>query len=198
METFRGHLILIQSLIILGVCALSMNLPVLHADSLVENVNRDPDVTITSVNRRVDASKLKFGQYRAIFTFAVDANVNELNFSCVVSDLWIEGELSGAKVEPVPLKLSEGCVIEPTDAISHAGQRNAVAEFKTRMVKTEEGVLARQSDYRTFKSRGSAKFQQDVYVVLNWEQMDPLKPVGSYRGVVKLISEIPDGIQSPK
>lgn len=169
-----------------------------RADNFDEQVSELPTIDITAVNKKVDATGFKSGLYRATFTFDVDANVNVLNFSCVVSDLWIEGELSNAKVEPVPLKVSEGCMIEPTDAASHAGQRSAVAEFKKTMVKTEEGVLAHQSDYRTFKSRTGGQFQQDVHVVLKWEQLDPLKPVGSYKGVVKLISEIPDGVQLPK
>lgn len=157
------------------------------------NSSGGPDILVATVSASVASTQMTNGIYQATLIFAVDTTeTNRLNLSCIVSDLWIEGEDQN-EVTPIPLNKVSGCLIEPADAIAHSGQNSAVADFESGSLMTEEGIEAIKTDYRTFTARDSASsFKQDVYLVLSWEQNEPLKPVGRYEGLVKLVAEIPE------
>jgi len=151
-----------------------------------------PSVTVTTVSTKVHSEEFTNGQYRAVFTFWVDANVNELNLSCIVSDLWLGNKPGASGVKPIPLKVNNGCLVEASEGRVASGDKSAILSFKSGRLVTEEQVPAHKTKYKTFASNRGGHFKQDVHVLLTWRQDEPLKPVGKYSGVVKLLAEIPN------
>ena len=143
----------------------------------------DPNVAVTAGTPIVDAGTVQMGQFCATIRFRVDANLQQVSLSVEASDLWKGDDPLGTEVLPIPLDLSAGAVIAPTNAMPLAGGSTTASYTGDTQI---GNFPAKSTELIAFESSQNNHFSQDVFVTVCWNQDDPEKPTGEYSGKVKL------------
>jgi len=161
-----------------------------HVDKLA------PEVSVRAVSEIVNAGDLKKDGLEATFEFWIEAETDQVNLSCLVSDLNLRNDVHDSY--GVKLDLSKGCRIEVIDGYSVAGKNWELVDFKDERHTIDGSLNAKKSDYVTFRTIDATNFRRNVYVTVSWLRSGESKPVGSYEGSVKLLAAAPDKIYPAK
>ena len=157
-------------------------------------VKVDPNVAV-GAEAIVDAGTVQTGDFTATIKFRVDANLQAVYLYAAASPLYKGDDPTNNDVLPIPLELSAGIEIAPTNANPMEGGSN-VAGYTSAAVDIE-GFPGITTEMICFESSQNNHFSQDVFVTVVWNQDDPEKPTGEYSGKVKLwallMPEIPSG-----
>lgn len=158
--------------------------------------SQETEILVQAVNREVDAGNVDAGGIEETFQFWVEAEVDKVNLSCLVSDLQLGKGANDSK--GVALDASRGCRIEAADAFSVSGKTWEIVDFKNESRKIDGNLNAKKSDYVTFRTFDAGGFKRSVFITVSWTRSPESRAVGNYQGVVKLIAEIPDNVRPPK
>jgi len=159
-------------------------------------VNVDPNVAVGARTATVDAGTVQTGDFSATCEFRVDANKQQVALYVCASDLYKGDDPSNTEVAPISLNLSEGVLIDPTNANPLAGG-SKVASY-TGPGDVVEGFPTMCTEVIEYESSQNNHFSQSVFVTVTWTQDDPEKPMGEYSGKVKLVALLgPDSVQPP-
>ena len=165
-------------------------------DSFSHANERTPEVTVRAVSEIVNAGDLKRDGLEATFEFWIEAETDQVNLSCLVSDLNLRNDVNDSS--GVQLDSSKGCRIEVIDGYSVAGKNWELVDFKNERHTIDGSLNARKSDYVTFRTIDATNFRRNVYVTVSWLRSGESKPVGNYEGSVKLLAAAPDKIYPAK
>jgi len=143
-----------------------------------------PNVAVAANTPIVDAGTVQTGDFTAMIEFQVDANKQEVQLSVCASELWKGDDPTGLEVLPIPLNLSAGVVIAPTNANPVGGGSN-VANY-VGPGDPIDGFECQATEAILFESSQNNRFSQPVYVTVTWTQDDNEKPMGQYSGKVRL------------
>ena len=147
-------------------------------------VKVDPNVSVGANTPIVSAGTVQTGDFSATIEFRIDANMQFVNIYVEASQLYKGDDPTEPTVPPIPLNLSEGVTIAPTDAnpvdggsnvATYVGPGSPVGDYPTELTETI-----------TFESSQNNHFSQDVLVTVTWNQDDPEKPTGQYSGKVRM------------
>ena len=144
----------------------------------------DPNVAVSAETPIVDAGTVQTGEFSATICFRVDANLQMVYLYAAASGLYKGDDPTGSEVPPIPLNLSAGIEIAPTNANPVEGGSN-IANYQSDQVDID-GFSAVTTDMICFESSQNNHFSQSVYITVWWIQDDPEKPTGEYSGKVKL------------
>jgi hypothetical protein len=146
-----------------------------------------PRLTVTPQSPAVDVGLVQKGDFSATIGFRVEAGVERVQLSVSATGLYKGGVPTEVTVAPIPLAVSRGVLISPSDA-SPLGGGSGVANF------IESGSIgeydARVSESIAFGSKHQGRFGQDVHVTVTWSQDDGAKPPGEYCGRIRLTATI--------
>lgn len=134
------------------------------------------------------------------FTFFVEANVQQIEFSCGATDLFKGGITMDYTPgddhdDPIPLDKDFGCTIS-MDGATPQGGNSPTASFAGGLTDLLEGI---QSDWVVWKTNAinfHANFPEpsrNVSIHLRWNHSNPEQRIGEYSGFVKLYAMIPVG-----
>ena len=149
--------------------------------TIVATVN--PNVAVKAQTPIVDAGTVQMGDFSATIDFRVDANKESVALAVEASQLYKGDDPANKEVAPIPLNLTKGVEIAPTNAnpvsggsnvASFVGEGSPVGAYPTMATKA---IL--------FESSQNNRFSQDVFVKVTWTQDDPEKPMGQYSGKVR-------------
>ena len=146
----------------------------------------DPNCTVgvnTAVVQANGGNAVQTGDFCATISFRIDANLQSLYLYAAASPLFKGDDPTNDEVAPIPLDLSAGVVIAPTNANPMAGGSNVASFTEATMI---DAFPAMQTEMICFESSQNNHFSQDVLVTVCWTQDDPEKPTGEYSGKVKL------------
>lgn len=144
----------------------------------------NPNVAVGVLTPIVDAGTVQMGDFSATIAFRIDANMQFVALFCSASPLYKGDDPTEPEVPEIPLNISEGVVIAPTDAnpvnagsnvAAYTGPGENIGDYPTEATETI-----------VFESSQNNHFSQDVYLTVTWNQDDPEKPMGQYSGKVKL------------
>lgn len=174
------------SLVIVGIFALTFA-PVAFADldgdaSSHVWVDVVPNVAVAVLDTQVDIGEIQTGDFSSTITFRVDANMEDVNLSALVTDLYKGDDPTDATVAPIVVNNAAGVVIAPTDANPTNGATNVAILAPGALF---GDFTASQSSEINFESSQNGHFSQDVDVTVTWTQDDPEKPQGEYSGHVQ-------------
>lgn len=146
----------------------------------------NPNIAVGVLTPIVNAGTVQMGDFNAVIGFRVDANKEDVKLSVCASELYKGDDPTNPTVAPIPLNLSAGVPIAPTDANPMNGASN-VANYSggSCSIGAFPGLATEQIH---FESSQNGHFSQDVYVTVTWNQGDPEKPMGEYSGKVKFIA----------
>jgi len=157
-------------------------------------VKVDPNVAV-GAQAIVDAGTVQMGEFCATVQFRVDANLQAVYLYAAASPLYKGDDPTNDEVLPIPLALSSGIEIAPTNANPMEGGSNVAAYTSTSV--DIDGFPGTTTEMICFESSQNNHFSQDVFVTVCWNQDDPEKPTGEYSGKVKLwallMPEAPSG-----
>ena len=164
-------------------------------------VKVDPNVAVSCDDPYVDAGTVQMGDFFALVKFRVDANLQYVYLYAEATELWKGDDPNGTEVAPIPLNLSNGVTIEPTNA-NAMGEEDNVADFLSAAPDTSiDAYPAFKTEMVCFESSQNNHFSQDVTLTVWWTQDDPEKPTGEYSGKVRLtcvlIPEAPSCPEQP-
>lgn len=155
--------------------------------TVVATVN--PNVSVGTITSVVNPpTGIQTGDFCADIIFRVDANTQMVQLCVDASGLWKGDDPLGTEVLPIPVNLSAGAVITPTNANPIDGGTN-VAQFNGSPT-TIGNYPASASECITFESSQNNHFSQDVTVRVCYTQDDPEKPTGQYSGKVRLTAAV--------
>ena len=151
-------------------------------------VTVDPNISVGAITNNVDLNTVQTGSFPGEITFRVDANTEQVSLSVGTTVLYKGDDPTDPIVDPIPVAISDGAEIAPTDANPLAGGTN-VAEY-TGQFTNDYGFLGWATEWIAFESSQPGYFSQDVYVTVYWNQNDPEKPRGEYSGFVYLYASV--------
>jgi hypothetical protein len=131
----------------------------------------------------VDAGTVQTGEFCATITFRVDANLQQVCLLVEASPLYKGDDPNGEEVPPIPLDLSSGVEISPTNAYPLGGRDKIASYLEDSMI---GNFPAKKTESICYESSQNNHFSQDVLVTVCWNQDDPEKPTGEYSGKVRL------------
>ena len=146
----------------------------------------DPNVTVGVMTATVNAGTVQTGDFTATIQFRVDANKESICLSAAASPLFKGDDPTGAEVPPIPLNMSAGILIAPTNA-NPLANGNSTASYTSEAVDID-GFPGIGTEAICYESSQNGHFSQDVFVTVTWNQDDPEKPTGEYSGKVKLLA----------
>ena len=140
----------------------------------------DPDVDIGSI---------AFGEFDAVITFRIDANVESVKITITATDLY-KGD-TAASTWKIPVKRGDdtGALVQPAMGNAMGGHSNLLA-WLAGHVAYPNGMNASVSETVEFESGQNGHFSQDVDVTITYDQNYAELPRGEYSGFVKLVAEI--------
>jgi hypothetical protein len=162
-------------------------------------VNVDPNIAVMARTGNVDLGTVQLGKFAGNSIFRVDANEEAVMLGVATTDLYKGDDPTNTDVKPLPVDLSQGALIEPTNANPLGGASN-VAQYDSAgtSISTPFGDM---NGYRTnditFESSQNGHFSQDVSVTVGWQQPDPEQPKGEYSGYVVLYTALVGGTPIP-
>lgn len=154
-------------------------------------VTVDPNVAVVPETPIVEAGSVQTGDFTATICFRVDANMQMIYIFCEVSPLYKGDDPTEPDVPAIPINLSAGCEVQPTDGnpinagspiLTYVGAGAPIMDYPTELTETV-----------CFESSQNNHFSQSVYVTPTWNQDDPEKPTGQYSGKVRMtVLVVPD------
>ncbi|HEY3296749.1 MAG TPA: hypothetical protein VGL38_15060 [bacterium] len=145
------------------------------------------NIAVSVVTANVNLGSIQTGIFPGEITFRVDANSEAVNLSAAATALYKGDDPTDPTVTPIPLWLTTGALIEPTDASPLQGGSN-VGIYETPF--NYDGFLGMQTNYIPFESSQMGIFSQDVFVTVAWNQANPEMPTGEYSGFVCLYASV--------
>jgi len=149
----------------------------------------NPNVGISAVNPTVDAGTVQTGDFTAGIDFQVDANQQEVSFYVAASALYKGDDPTSTQVNPIPLNLSAGVLVQPANGNATGGHSNTLV-FLSSPGPVVNGFPTSQTETAQYSSSQNNHFSQNVHVTVTWTQGDPELPTGEYSGVVQLTALI--------
>jgi len=149
-------------------------------------VNVDPNVAVAARTATVDAGTVQTGDFSAVCEFRVDANKQQVSLYVCASELYKGDDPSNTEVAPIPLNLSAGVLIDPTNANPLAGGSKVASYVGSG--DPVDGFPTQCTEVIPFESSQNNHFSQSVFVTVVWTQDGPEKPLGAYSGKVKLVA----------
>ena len=147
-------------------------------------VHVTPDIAVSIPTVVNDLGNFSSGEITANLLFRIDANLESLGLYAEASPLFKGDDPTNTAVPPIPVDLTAGVTIAPTNANPTGGASN-VASF-TSTATTVNGFPATQTVTIPFESSQNCTFSQNVLVTVNWTLTNAQQPVGEYSGVVRL------------
>ena len=139
-----------------------------------------PSITVGSNPTGADMGEIQTGLFTGTFLFRIDSNIQYVNIQISATKLYKAGW--PGEVAPVPIANSEGVEIDPDVTLSQT------VAYETEV--TINGLDGSQFAMLTFESNQDGRFSSDIDVTVTWDQDDPTKPEGNYRGFVTLYAVI--------
>lgn len=144
----------------------------------------NPNIGIKPITAIVNAGTVQTGDFSADISFRVDANAQFIQTFASASPLYKGDNPTGTDVAPIPLNLSKGVAIVPT-------QGNEINSGDNKAAFTVAGdpigaYPTMKTETITLESSQNNHFSQDVNMKVWWTQADPEKPQGQYSGKVAL------------
>lgn len=134
------------------------------------------------------------------FTFFVEANVQQIEFSCGATDLFKGGITmditpGNSHDDPIPLDKDYGCTISMDGAMPQGGN-TPTASFAGGLSDLLQGIQSEWVVWKTNAINFHANFPEpsrNVSIDLRWNHTNPEQRIGEYSGFVKLYAMIPIG-----
>jgi hypothetical protein len=145
----------------------------------------NPNVGIAAVNPTIDAGSVQTGDFTASIDFRVDANKQEVSFQVDASPLFKGNDPTQTIVNPIPLNLTAGVLIQPINGNATGGHSN-MAKYTGTTGPIIQGFPTTPTEVVQFSSSQNNHFSQNVNVKVTWTQGDPELPTGEYSGVVQV------------
>jgi hypothetical protein len=145
-----------------------------------------PKISVSAVTQVVDLGSLRSGTMGANVVYHVDANRSEVTAFVEVSDLYRMQDPS-VQVGPIPLNKAAGILVQQGSGASwHVANSRLSISAPGSVI---DGHPTYKSDVGHLTSTRSI-FSNNVIVHVTWEQNDPDRTPGEYRGVVRLTTTI--------
>ena len=146
-----------------------------------------PNIAVGIPNPNVDIGEIQMGEFEALVTFRIDANVESVNIMIIATDLY-KGDVPESLWKiPVQRASSDagpaGALVEPEMANAMGGHSN-VLEWLVGQTIYPNGMSASETETVAFESGQSGHFSQDVDVTVAYDQIDPELPTGEYSGFI--------------
>ena len=152
-----------------------------------------PNIAVGIPNPNVDIGEIQMGEFEALITFRIDANVESVNIMIIATDLYKGDVPTSLWKIPVQRDSSEegpaGALVEPAEANAMGGHSNLL-EWLVGQTIYPNGMSASETETVAFESGQNGHFSQDVDVTIAYDQIDPELPTGEYSGFVKLVATI--------
>ncbi|MBN1786864.1 MAG: hypothetical protein JW806_00550 [Sedimentisphaerales bacterium] len=145
------------------------------------------NVSVGVLTSNVDLGQIQTGSFPANLVFRVDANVEQVKFTVIATDLYKGDDPASLFTIPVA---GDGAVVQPTNANPIQGGTNLLVWLAGDGSLQLNGMSATQSETKAYESGQNQHFSQDVDVTVEYDQIDPELPRGEYSGWVKLVCEI--------
>ena len=154
-------------------------------------MNIDPNISVQAIDANVNAGTLQTGDRSVPITFRIDANTEAVSMSTLVTKLYKGDDPRNTDVSPIPVNLSDGVVMEPTNANPINGGSNVAQYTGTGSVTNDKGTFdGHLTQQITFESSQNGHFSQNVEITPTWTNEDNEKPQGQYSGYVVLYSAV--------
>ncbi len=147
------------------------------------NVTVDPNITMDPAGSDIGLN-VQTGQVEGTTSFQVDANTQYVNFVVTCTNLYKAGD-PGSEVTPILVYNEAGSYVDPDSGLGRMIPFAADTNL--------DGFGARQTGVEMFESSQNGHFSQQVFVTCTWDQPDPEKPEGDYRGMVQLLGMVVPG-----
>ena len=146
------------------------------------------NLAVGVLSSNVDVGEIATGVFPAEIRFRVDANVEQVKFAVIASDLYKgDSPLSPYKIPVKTGDSADGALVQPDDGNAMAGHSNVLAWLNSTLL---HDMTAWESEQVEFESGQGGHFSQDVTVTVEYDQGDPELPTGEYSGWVKLVCAI--------
>jgi hypothetical protein len=153
----------------------------------VVSVNVVSNVAVGVVTGLVNLGNVQTGPFSGAIIFRVDANVQAINLSVAVSNLYKDDAPTSAFFIPVYVLPGVG-VVPAIGSELPAGEDNRLPYAATPIL--INGFAGLSTVTGTFGSGQNNHFSQDVVVTPSWIQPDSELPTGEYSGLVVLTAVI--------
>lgn len=145
----------------------------------------NPNIGVKVNSAIVDAGTVQTGDFAADISFRVDANAQFIKAFASASPLYKGDNPNGTDVAPIPLNLSKGVAIVPTQG-NEINSGDNMAAFIGDTGDSIGAYPTSKTETITLESSQNNHFSQDVNMKVWWTQADPEKPQGQYSGKVAL------------
>ena len=142
-----------------------------------------PNVAVGVLSSSVDAGQVQTGDFSSTILFRIDANMEDVNLTPYASNLYKGDDPTNDEVKPILVNVSDGILIEPTNANPTNGSSNIAGLVGPADI---NGFPGFEFAPINFESSQNGHFSQDVAITVTWTQDDPEKPQGEYSGYVQL------------
>lgn len=179
-------LVLVLALVVIGAASYSYADPAASAVAHV-TLTINPNIALQVIESHVNMGTTQTGDVQFPIRFRIDANTQSVGISGLVTKLYKGDAPNISEVEPIPVNLTAGLLIDPEFANEVAGG-DGIASY----VGTADylGFAGEVTEALTFESGQNNHFSQDVTVAPTWNNADEEKPQGEYSGYVVLYATI--------
>jgi hypothetical protein len=151
--------------------------------SAVVSVNVVSNVAVGVVTGLVNLGNIQTGPFSGSIIFRVDANLQVIDLSVAVSNLYKDDAPTSAYF--IPVYVLPGVAVVPVIGSElPAGEDNVLPYVTTPIFVGPYAGLA--TVFGVFGSGQNNHFSQEVVVTPSWIQLDPELPTGEYSGLVIL------------